>query len=49
MGDVTTYTLSTKSGMMVMTGINMRPSQKAAEENNIMYIPSITLPSGIIG
>lgn len=49
MNTSTTYILSTKSGIMAMIGIKTRPSQNTAEENNIIYIPSMTLPSGIIG
>lgn len=38
-----------KSGMMVIIGISMRPNQNTAVENSIMYIPAMTLPTGITG
>lgn len=44
-----TYTLSTKSGMMVMIGINTRLSQNTAEVKIISYILVITGPTGIKG
>lgn len=44
-----TYILTTKSGIIVITGIENRPIQNTAELKIIKYMPLITLPMGIVG
>lgn len=38
-----------KSGSIVIIGMRIRPSQNTADEYKMMYIPVITLPTGIVG